>query len=345
MNAVDDYLLGNEALHERFRVATEIMGKLVLNAPHPLSVDELEKDTGQSGKDVVKLCNALARAQLVRPNGKVSGSWILADKPGAFTLEDVFRCVIAEHGTRSKMPAVQNSRGSPQVDLLVMQASLAINQSMFKHLRQFSLDRLSMGAPVNSCIPVAKLPEPGLHYDECDDDLSNFKISFRSPSPNMTLRILATGGTFDKYYDEIAGKLMFSASHMPSVIERARINGPIELEELPFLDSLDMQDADRERILQACQASVDDHIIVIHGTDTMSETAALLGKARMEKTIVLTGAVIPYEIANSDALFNFGFACGVTKMLPHGVYIAMNAQVFAWDKVQKNRAAGVFEAL
>lgn len=161
----------------------------------------------------------------------------------------------------------------------------------------------------------------------------------------MTLRILATGGTFDKHYDEIAGKLGFGAGHLPDVIRRARITVPVVLEQLPFLDSLDMQDADRRRILASCAGAAEEGIIIIHGTDTMRETAEVLGKAGLAKTIILTGAMIPYEIADSDALFNFGFACGVAQTLPHGVYVAMNAQIFAWDNVQKNRSAGIFQPL
>ncbi|HWW07191.1 asparaginase domain-containing protein [Collimonas sp.] len=161
----------------------------------------------------------------------------------------------------------------------------------------------------------------------------------------MALRIIATGGTFDKHYDEIAGKLTFATSHLPQVIQRARITTEIALEELPLLDSLDMQDIDRRRVLASCTHATEQAIVIIHGTDTMRETAAVLGAAALEKTIVVTGAMIPYAIANSDALFNFGFACGVAQVLPHGVYVAMNGKIFAWDKVEKNRAAGVFEPL
>jgi L-asparaginase len=161
----------------------------------------------------------------------------------------------------------------------------------------------------------------------------------------MALRIIATGGTFDKHYDEIAGKLTFAASHLPQVIQRARITTEIALEELPLLDSLDMQNIDRRRVLASCTHATEQAIVIIHGTDTMRETAAVLGAAALEKTIVVTGAMIPYAIANSDALFNFGFACGVAQVLPHGVYVAMNGKIFAWDKVEKNREAGVFEPL
>ena len=161
----------------------------------------------------------------------------------------------------------------------------------------------------------------------------------------MTLSIIATGGTFDKHYDEIKGELVFGSSHLPDALLRARISQSVTLTALPFLDSLDMQDADRQRILDACQSASDATIVVIHGTDTMPETAQVLGMAKLAKTVVLTGAMIPYEIDGSDALFNLGFACGVAQTLPPGVYVAMNAQVFAWNKVRKNRAAGVFEAM
>lgn len=159
----------------------------------------------------------------------------------------------------------------------------------------------------------------------------------------MTLRIIATGGTFDKHYDEIRGELTFANSHLPEVIQRARITVPLALEVLPLLDSLDMQDDDRTRVLDACSKANENAIVIIHGTDTMRETAQVLGAAALNKTIVLTGAMVPYEIAGSDALFNFGFAAGVAQTLPAGVYVAMNGQVFPWDRVRKNRAAGVFE--
>ena len=161
----------------------------------------------------------------------------------------------------------------------------------------------------------------------------------------MTLRLIATGGTFDKHYNELNGVLGFAESHMPEVIKRARLTIPVELQVLPLLDSLDMQDPDRQRVLDACQASSEKAIVIVHGTDTMPQTAAELGAAKLGKTVVLTGAMIPYEIANSDALFNLGFACGVAQTLAPGVYVAMNGQVFAWNNVTKNRAAGVFEPL
>ena len=161
----------------------------------------------------------------------------------------------------------------------------------------------------------------------------------------MTLRILATGGTFDKHYNELNGTLGFADSHLPAALARCRLTVPVELQQLPLMDSLDMLDADRERILAACRAAGEKAVVIIHGTDTMPQTAAVLGPAALGRTIVLTGAMIPYEIDNSDALFNLGFACGVAQTLPAGVYVAMNGQIFAWDNVQKNRAAGVFQPL
>jgi len=158
----------------------------------------------------------------------------------------------------------------------------------------------------------------------------------------MSLRLLATGGTFDKHYDELAGKLGFAQSHLPDIISRSRMTLPIQLEVVSMLDSLDMQDADRNNVLAACQRANEKAIVIIHGTDTMRETAHVLGNAKLDKTIILTGAMIPYEIANSDALFNLGFACGIAQTLARGVYIAMNGQIFNWDNVKKNRNEGVF---
>jgi L-asparaginase len=161
----------------------------------------------------------------------------------------------------------------------------------------------------------------------------------------MTLRILATGGTFDKHYNELNGTLGFADSHVPELLKRCRLTIDVALEQLPLMDSLDMVDADRARILAACQDAPEQAIVIIHGTDTMPQTAQVVGPANLGKTIVLTGAMIPYEIANSDALFNLGFAAGVAQALPPGVYVAMNGQIFAWDNVQKNKAAGVFQPL
>ena len=162
-----------------------------------------------------------------------------------------------------------------------------------------------------------------------------------------TLRVLACGGTFDKYYDEIAGDLGFLDSHLPAIVQRARLTVPATVETLMQIDSLDMRDTHRARVLEACRAAPEAAIVVVHGTDTMPETARVLGPhfgaSGLAKTIVLTGAMIPYAIENSDALFNLGFACAAAQTLPAGVYIAMNGRVFAWDDVKKNREAGVFE--
>lgn len=158
------------------------------------------------------------------------------------------------------------------------------------------------------------------------------------------MRIIATGGTFDKHYDELRGELTFTASHLPGILKQARLTAPIALEINQLIDSLHMQEADRRHILAACEAAPEDKIVVIHGTDTMAQTARVIGAAHLAKTIVLTGAMIPYAIQESDALFNLGFACAAAQLLPPGVFIAMNGQIFVWDNVQKNTRAGVFEA-
>jgi L-asparaginase len=161
----------------------------------------------------------------------------------------------------------------------------------------------------------------------------------------MSLCVIAAGGTFDKHYDEIAGKLGFGKSVLPAVIAQSRIGLPLRLEELPLLDSLDMQQEDRLRIVDACRRAGEDRIVVIHGTDTMADTAQVLGQANLGKTIVITGAMVPYEIVNSDALFNFGMAVGVAQVLQAGVHVVMSGQVFNWDNVRKDRTLGVFERL
>jgi len=159
------------------------------------------------------------------------------------------------------------------------------------------------------------------------------------------IRVIVTGGTFDKHYDEIRGELTFKDSHLPEILRLARVTVPVAIELNQLIDSLQMQDENRRSVLASCERSAEDLIVVTHGTDTMAETAALLGSAALDKTIVLTGAMIPYKIQGSDALFNFGFAFAAVRLLPRGVHICMNGRVFAWDAVRKNREIGVFEEI
>jgi L-asparaginase len=161
----------------------------------------------------------------------------------------------------------------------------------------------------------------------------------------MSLRIIATGGTFDKHYDPLSGNLIFRESVLPEALDRARLTLPVSFESLLALDSLDMQDSHRQQIREACERSVEDRIVIVHGTDTMPETAQVLGQAALKKTIVLTGAMVPYQIARSDALFNLGFACAAANLAAVGVYVAMNGLLFSWDDVMKNRDVGVFQSL
>ncbi len=159
----------------------------------------------------------------------------------------------------------------------------------------------------------------------------------------MSVLVIAAGGTFDKRYDEIRGVLDFGESHLPQVLQDSRITAPHRLQVLPLLDSLDMVDADRERIAQACRQASEPGVVIVHGTDTMQTTAETLARATLGKTIVLTGAMIPFDVARSDALFNFGYALALAQHLPIGVYVAMNGTLFKWDEVRKNREAGRFE--
>lgn len=157
------------------------------------------------------------------------------------------------------------------------------------------------------------------------------------------IRIIVTGGTFDKHYDEIRGELTFKETHLPEILKLVRATVPVEVELNQMIDSLYMQDVNRQGVLEACRRASEDRIIVTHGTDTMVDTARLLGSAELPKTVVLTGAMVPYRVQGSDALFNFGTAFSAVQLLPPGVYIAMSGRVFPWDRVRKNREKGVFE--
>ena len=161
----------------------------------------------------------------------------------------------------------------------------------------------------------------------------------------MAVRILITGGTFDKEYDEIIGKLYFKDTHMREILDLGRSKLDVKIRTLMLLDSLDMTDDDRNVILDNCKRVSESQIVITHGTDTMTDTAKILAEASMEKTIVITGAMIPYKFGSSDGLFNFGGALAFAQSLPHGVYIAMNGRYFDWNKVQKNKKTGVFEEI
>ena len=160
----------------------------------------------------------------------------------------------------------------------------------------------------------------------------------------MKLRIIITGGTFDKSYDAVRGELTFRRSHLPEIISQLNLTVPVELEINQLVDSLYMDEEGRRKVLQACEEAPEDHILIIHGTDTMTETARLIGQARLGKRIVLTGAMVPYAVHGSDALFNLGFGCAAVQLVEPGVYVAMSGRVFPWDNVRKNREAGQFEA-
>ncbi len=161
----------------------------------------------------------------------------------------------------------------------------------------------------------------------------------------MTIRILVTGGTFDKEYDEITGSLSFKESHIADMLERGRCRLDVAIEVLMMRDSLELTDADRTRIANAAAACAEPRVVITHGTDTMVETARVLAATVPTKTVVLTGAMIPWAFGSSDGLFNLGSALSFAQALPPGVYVAMNGQYFAWDNVRKNRALGVFEAI
>ena len=161
----------------------------------------------------------------------------------------------------------------------------------------------------------------------------------------MKVRLLITGGTIDKVYNQSNGELEFEKTHFPEIVKRSRVEVDLTLEQILLLDSLDMVDEDRDLILDSCRNCEENFILITHGTDTMCDTARLLGETSIDKTIVLFGSMVPYAVNNSDALFNFGCALGSLQLLEPGVYIAMNGRVLPWSNVEKNRSLGVFQAM
>ncbi len=161
----------------------------------------------------------------------------------------------------------------------------------------------------------------------------------------MSIKIFITGGTFDKEYNELNGTLFFKETHLPEMLKLGRSKVQIDIQTLMMIDSLEMIDADREQIVDQCKQVGEEKIIITHGTDTMTETAALLANRIFNKTIVLTGAMVPYKFGSSDGLFNLGSAIAFVQTLPHGVYVAMNGQYFKAGAVRKNKQTGSFESI
>lgn len=161
----------------------------------------------------------------------------------------------------------------------------------------------------------------------------------------MTIRLFVTGGTFDKEYDELRGTLQFRDTHVPEMLRLGRSRIDVAVRTLMMLDSLEMTDEDRSTIVEHCRRCEEERIVITHGTDTMVETAHALAAEVANKTIVLTGAMIPYAFGSSDGLFNLGSALSFVQVLPPGVYIAMNGRYFIWNEVRKNREAGIFEEI
>ena len=161
----------------------------------------------------------------------------------------------------------------------------------------------------------------------------------------MAIRLLVTGGTFDKEYDLINGKLYFNDTNVNEILERGRNTTEVHVRTLMMVDSLEMTDEDRDLIVSQCIKCDKDKIIITHGTDTMVQTALQIQKENIDKTIVLTGAMIPYTFGSSDGLYNMGSAMAFVQTLPVGVYIAMNGRYFKAAEVQKNRKTGYFESI
>ncbi len=161
----------------------------------------------------------------------------------------------------------------------------------------------------------------------------------------MAIRIFITGGTFDKEYNELNGQLYFKDTHLHDLLQLGRSRVPVEIRTLMMIDSLEMTDEDRSLIAHQCIQCEEDKIVITHGTDTMSDTANVLAEKIKNKTILLTGAMIPIKFGSSDGLFNLGSALAFAHTLPPGVYVAMNGRYFTWNNVRKNKQSGIFEEI
>lgn len=161
----------------------------------------------------------------------------------------------------------------------------------------------------------------------------------------MTIRMIVTGGTLDKEYDELTGELVLRRTHLPDMLRSARSRLDIRITKVMLADSARMTDNGRKAILRQCRRCKEDKIVILHGTDSMVSTAGLLAKSVNHKTIVLTGALVPYLFSSSDALFNLGGALAFAQTLPHGVYISMHGRCFDWDNARKNKQTGEFEEI
>jgi L-asparaginase len=161
----------------------------------------------------------------------------------------------------------------------------------------------------------------------------------------MPIRIFITGGTFDKEYNELTGSLFFKDTHLPEMLKLGRSRVDIDMQTLMMIDSLEMKEEDRKLIAAHCIQAPEDKIIITHGTDTMAETAKVLAQLVKDKTVVITGAMVPYKFGSSDGLFNLGSAMAFVQTLPAGVYVAMNGKYFNWNNVRKNKLTGEFEEI
>ena len=159
------------------------------------------------------------------------------------------------------------------------------------------------------------------------------------------IKIFVTGGTFDKEYNELNGELYFKKTHINEMLELGRSKLNVNIETIMMKDSLHMTLSDRNLIISKCNKASENKILITHGTDTMIETAELLANSIHNKTIILTGAMIPYKFGSSDGLFNLGSSLSFLQVMPIGVYISMNGNIFDWNNVIKNKELGLFEQI
>ncbi len=188
-------------------------------------------------------------------------------------------------------------------------------------------------------------PEPQEFTIDVRFNRPNFSVLIFMDSflrTTVTIRIFTTGGTFDKIYFDAKSEFRIGEQMVSELLIEANVTFDYEIESILKKDSLDMDDSDRKLIREKLETTSDKRIILTHGTDTMVETALALSRIE-DKTIVLFGAMQPARMRYSDAHYNLGVATAAVQLLPAGIYLAMNGQIFDPHKVRKNLQTGRFE--
>lgn len=316
------------------------LGKNTVTLYDPLSGVRVracnETQLGMYSKPVGPLRDEFREYGLQSPPGECSDVWAQYRRTGKLLSR-----FLRQHGEFKLACSAGESTIASPVDLPALQ-----DESRPSDCAPICLFIVSLMHPSAEERPLKSLGPPavGAAGEEC-----RFMGAYEDPrAPTesaMTIQIFVTGGTFDKEYDELEGKLVFRETHVQEMLKLGRCKQKVDVRTLMMVDSFHMTDVEREVLVESCLECKEERIVITHGTDSMEVTARVLGRAIKNKTVVLTGAMVPYKFGSSDGFFNLGSALAFAQSLPAGVYVAMNGRCFAWDKVRKNKETGEFEEL